>query len=65
MDLNIPELTDDYNYSHYYDYGDEPLDGFGLCEKAHVKVFGRIFLPISYIIICTLSIIVNILLIQL
>ncbi|XP_021469305.1 atypical chemokine receptor 2 [Oncorhynchus mykiss] len=64
MDLNIPELSDDYNYSHYYDYGDEPLDGFGLCEKAHVKVFGRIFLPVSYIIICTLSIIVNILFIS-
>uniref|UniRef100_A0AAY5L753 G-protein coupled receptors family 1 profile domain-containing protein n=1 Tax=Esox lucius TaxID=8010 RepID=A0AAY5L753_ESOLU len=51
-------------YDYYYEYGGEPLDGFGLVTIHKPKEFGRTFLPISYVIICILSIPINIIFIK-
>ncbi|XP_036375284.1 C-C chemokine receptor type 6 [Megalops cyprinoides] len=56
-------LSDEYDYTHYYQYGDELHENYGLCDKAHVKTFARIFLPIFYVFVCTLDIVGNTLLV--
>ncbi|XP_030630652.1 atypical chemokine receptor 2 [Chanos chanos] len=64
MDVMIPSDNADYdtiyNYSDYY--SEESLDKYGLCEKTHIKNFGRIFLPLFYSIVCILSILANLML---
>ncbi|KAG9355811.1 hypothetical protein JZ751_000653 [Albula glossodonta] len=53
----------DYDYSHYYSYGDYPHYDYGLCEKKHVRAFAKTFLPVFYGFVCALTIVGNALLV--
>ncbi|XP_035284314.1 atypical chemokine receptor 2 isoform X2 [Anguilla anguilla] len=57
------EFGSDYDYSHYYAFSDGSYQDYGLCEKTHVRAFGRIFLPVFYTFVCALDIVGNTLLV--
>lgn len=57
------EFGSDYDYSHYYAFSDGSSQDYGLCEKTHVRAFGRIFLPVFYTFVCALDIVGNTLLV--
>ncbi|KAJ8012224.1 hypothetical protein DPEC_G00066470 [Dallia pectoralis] len=54
---NITKQSDVHDYSdYYYEFTNDPLDDFVPCEYSQFKEFGKTFVPISYVLICILSI---------